>query len=439
MKIHFIGIGGIGISSLARYFFAKGHQVRGSDINDSELIQSLKKEGIEVIIGPHTTKNIQKNIDLVIHTPAVSSNNPEMKKAKKERIKVLSYPETLGELTKDHFTITVSGTHGKSTTTAMLALVLVEAGLDPTVIIGTKLKEFNGSNFRIGKSKYLLIEADEYKESFLNYHPRIIAITNIDKDHLDHYGNLDNIIKAFRTYFKRLCRGGKIVANGDDLNTVEILKENKKAIFYSINQKEAVAIRQLLKVPGSHNVSNALTAYKVANLLGIDKDKILNSLSKYRGAWRRFEIFKTGYKKILLVSDYAHHPTEIEKTLEAAREKYPKKRILCVFQPHQYKRTQYLFDDFIKALKNAPVNKIILSEIYEVTGREESKITENVSSRKMAKAVGKRVIYKKAIKDIELYLKRNAREGDVIIIMGAGNIYDLFLKMKSYFLDKKKK
>ncbi len=439
MKIHFIGIGGIGVSSLARYFLAKGNQVRGSDMNDSELIQSLKKEGIQVIIGPHTAKNIEKDIDLVIHTPAVSPNNPEMKKAKKEGIKILSYPEALGELTKDHFTIAISGTHGKSTTTAMLALVLVEAGLDPTVIIGTKLKEFDGSNFRIGKSKYLLIEADEYKESFLNYHPRIIAITNIDKDHLDHYGNLDNIIKAFRTYFKRLRRGGKIIANGDDYNTVEILKENKKAIFYSVNQKEGIVIRKLLKVPGSHNVSNALAAYKVADLLGVENDKIMDSLSKYRGSWRRFEIFKTGYKNILLVSDYAHHPTEVEKTLEAAREKYPKKRILCVFQPHQYKRTQYLFDDFVKTLKNAPVNKIILSEIYGVAGREENKITENVSSRKMAEAAGKRVTYKKTIKDAELYLKQNTREGDVIIIMGAGNIYDLFLKMKSYFLDKKKK
>jgi len=200
MKIHFIGIGGIGVSALAQYYLAKGHKVSGSDLVSSEITGSLKKSGAKIFIARHLAKNLPDDTDLVIYSPAVSSDNPEIEKAKKSGIKIQSYPEALGELTKKYFTITVSGTHGKSTTCAMIALVLMKAGLDPTVIVGTKLKEFNGSNFRIGKSKYLIIEADEWQASFLNYWPKIIVLTNIEREHLDYYKDLKHILKTYKEY-----------------------------------------------------------------------------------------------------------------------------------------------------------------------------------------------------------------------------------------------
>ncbi len=182
----------------------------------------------------------------------------------------------------------------------MLALVLIDAGLDPTVIIGTKLKEFGNSNFRLGNSKYLLIEADEYKESFLNYHPKIIVLTNIDKDHLDYYGNMENIIKAFKKYFGNLQNSGQIIANGDDPRTITALKSKKNVRYYSLNDEVAGEINKVLKVPGDHNVSNALATHNTGMILGIDSQKIINSLSKYKGAWRRFEVFKTRIQRYYL-------------------------------------------------------------------------------------------------------------------------------------------
>ncbi len=436
MKVHFIGIGGIGVSSLAHYFISQGSVVTGSDMVDSETIVSLKKAGAKIFIGGHLHQNIDNDTDLVIYSPAVTEDNPEIKKAKEMKIEIKSYPEALGDLTKKYFTIAVSGTHGKSTTTAMLALIMIEAGLDPTVIIGTKLKEFNGLNFRKGNSNYLLIEADEYKESFLNYRPNTILVTNIDKDHLDYYGKIENILSAFKKFFSLLVKDGFIVANGDDPNTVSSLSGFNNITFYNQNQAEAGKIKKILKVPGEHNLSNGLAAYTVARQLKIPEEIILSALSKFRGTWRRFDVFDTGYKKITLVSDYAHHPTEVKKTLIAAGEKYPKRRVIALFQPHQYKRTRDLFDDFIEALKNPPVDKVVLMDIYQVAGREDKEISDRVSSSILAQEAGDRVIYKK---DAGRYLKRSFREGDVFLMMGAGDIYHLFLEIKNYFLDKKAK
>ena len=199
LKVHFIGIGGIGVSALAQYYLAKGHKVSGSDLTSSEITEALKKMGAKIFIGRHKAKNIPKDVDLIIYSPAIQKTNPELKQAyqiqnTKYDIQIFSYPQALGELTKTHFTIAVSGTHGKSTTTAMVGLLLVKAGLDPTVIVGTKIKEFGNSNCRVGKSQYLVIEADEHFASFLNYWPRIIVLTTIEKDHLDYYKNLNNIL-----------------------------------------------------------------------------------------------------------------------------------------------------------------------------------------------------------------------------------------------------
>ncbi len=447
MKIYFIGIGGIGVSALARYYLEKGHKVSGSDLVSSEITQTLKKLGARIFIGKHKAKNLLKDVDLVIYSPAVTPTNPEFKEAKRKKIKTLSYPQALGELTKKHYTIAVSGTHGKSTTTCMIGLLLTKAGLDPTVIVGTKIKEFGGTNCRVGKSQYLVIEADEHMASFLNYWPKIIVLTTIEADHLDYYKNLNNILKAFKKYINHLSKDGTLVVNNDDKIIRQLIGNRKQEIkHYSLKQPEASKLRKILKIPGEHNISNALAALTVARILKIPDKVSFKALSKYKGCWRRFEISHITWNKkhITLISDYGHHPTEIKVTLKAAREKYPKKKIWCVFQPHQYQRTYYLFKDFIKVLREATVDKLILTDIYDVAGREEKIIRtspsgrtlkapliikKEVSSEKLVKIIGKKnVIYLPKEKIIN-YLKENLRGGEVVIVMGAGDIYDLTLRL----------
>ncbi len=428
LKVHFIGIGGIGVSALAKYYLKTGHQVTGSDLVFSEITETLEKLGVKIFIGKHKTKNVTKNVDLVVYTPAAKPDNPEILKAKVLRIKLLSYPEALGELTKSHFTIAVSGTHGKSTTTAMIGLLLAKAGLDPTVIVGTKLKEFGNSNCRVGESKYLVIEADEWQASFLNYWPKIIVLTNIEAEHLDYYKNLRNILKTYKEYTGRLQRGGVLVVNEDDKNIEKVVNIRHKIQKFSLEQKVVGKLREILKVPGEHNIANALAALTVARVLKIPDKTSFKALSEYKGSWRRFEehAIKLKAKPCTLISDYGHHPTEIRATLKTAREKYPKREIWCIFQPHQYQRTYYLFNDFVKTFREAPVDKLIITDIYDVAGREEKKIKEKVSSEKLVKKINKSWAIYLPINKIIDYLEENLADGEkVVIVMGAGDIYKL--------------
>jgi len=426
MKIHFIGIGGIGVSALAQYYLEKGHQISGSDLVASEITEFLKNKGIDIFIG-NSAAHIQQDCDLVIHSPAVKSDNSEFVGAKSMKIPLQSYPEALGQLTKEYYTIAVSGSHGKSTTTALIALVLVKAGLDPTVIVGTKLKEFNDSNFRMGKSKYLVIEACEYDSSFANYFPKITVVTNVDKEHLDYFKTFKNVIAEFKKFILKLPADGFLVANKDDKHLVKISKGKFTSIYYSIRQKDAAKVKKILKIPGQHNVSNALAALSVARILNIKDGIIFKSLSLYKGSWRRFEIKegKVGTKKIIVVSDYGHHPNEILATLISSREKYPSKKIWCVFQPHQYQRTYYLFDDFVKVFRKVKINEILITDIYDVAGREEKEINAEVNSEKLAKKINRKNIRYMALADAEKMVKEHIKSGQVLIIMGAGNIYKL--------------
>ncbi|MCD6550504.1 UDP-N-acetylmuramate--L-alanine ligase [bacterium] len=439
-KIHFIGIGGIGVSALARFYLKKGYQVSGSDLVSSEITDELKRNGAKIFIGRHSQKNLPSNVWKVVYSPAVSFDNPELQKAKKLKIKIQSYPEALGELTKQYFTIAVSGTHGKSTTSAMIGLMLTKAKLDPTVIIGTKLKEFHNSNCRVGKSKYLVIEADEYKASFLCYWPSVIVLTSIEREHLDYYKNLRHILKTYLDYVNHLKeRKGVLVANQDDKNIRKLLKLIKKDIRikkYSLTQKEAKEIKQIMAIPGIHNVSNALAALEVGKLLNIKKEVVLKSLSSFKGSWRRFEIEKVKIpetkKKIILINDYAHHPTELQVTLKAAREKFPQKNIWVIFQPHQYQRTFYFFKDFVKKLSLAEINHLIIIDIYDVAGRENQLLKEKVSAKKLVEAIKKKrnkrvakVSYIPNIEEAFDFLKNNLPSGSVLMIVGAGDIYNI--------------
>jgi UDP-N-acetylmuramate--alanine ligase len=428
MKIYFIGIGGIGVSALAQYYLAKGNQIFGSDAYDSEIIRMLQKKGVEIFIGPQKQENIKENYDLVIFSPAVKEDNPELTEARKKGLKCLSYPEALGELTKEYFTIAITGTHGKSTTTAMVALILIKAGLDPTVIVGTKLKEFNDSNFRMGQSQYLVIEACEHEASFLKYYPRIAIITNIEEDHLDYYKNFANIQKAFDTFALQVSPNGFIIKNKKSE-----LKAKTEIIDFSLENLDDVRkIKTILKIPGEHNILNGLAALSLARLLGISDEIALSALSEFYGSWRRFEI--TTLSNFILIDDYAHHPTEIAATLKSTREKFPDKKICCVFQPHQYQRTQFLWFDFISvfqlALVEKMINSLILIDVYDVIGREGGEIKEKFNSKIMAEKIANDCVYLEDKKNLEGYFA----DSQIIIMMGAGNIYDLSSLIKSKYL-----
>ena len=386
-----------------------------------------------MVIG-NSAGNIRKDFNLVVYSPAVKSDNPELKQARAFGIKTKTYPEALGDLTKNYYTIAVAGAHGKSTTTAMLGILMQNAGLDPTVVVGTKVKEFGGSNFRAGKSKFLVVEACEYDSSFLHYSPKITVVTNVDKEHLDYFKNFTNVRKAFKDFIARLPAGGFLVFNKDDKFIPKINEPKFKAYSYFIKQKEALKLGKILKVPGQHNVSNALATLAAARILGVPDKISFKALSEFKGTWRRFEerdlkrtLRGAGNKnlKLKIISDYGHHPNEISATLKATREKYPHKKIWCVFQPHQHQRTYYLFGDFVKVFRKAPIDNIIITDIYDVAGRETKKINAEVSAEQLVKKINKKNVLYFPLCDIEKYIKENIGSDQVLVIMGAGNIYKL--------------
>ncbi|MCU0653469.1 MAG: UDP-N-acetylmuramate--L-alanine ligase [Candidatus Pacebacteria bacterium] len=434
-KIHFIGIGGIGVSALARYYLYQGWDVTGSDLAESEITKDLEKLGAKIYAGTNSLKN--KMPDLVVYSPAVKKDNPELKEAKKLGIKTMSYPQALGELSKIYKTIAVAGAHGKSTTTAMIGLMMAAAKLDPTVIVGTKVREFGNSNFRHGESEYLVIEACEYDCSFLNYWPQIAVITNIEMDHMECYDSEAKLLAAFREFAGHVPASGSIVYCGDNANAAKAVSKSKKMVAapvnYSVAQPEFAALRKIMSVPGEHNVANALAAMSVGRLLGIKDKSIISALSKYKGSWRRFDCApgKIGKKKVTVVSDYAHHPTQIRLTMEAARKKWQNKKVIVVFQPHQAWRTHLLFKDFAAALMGAPVDRVIVTDIYKVAGRESAAIAKKVSAQKLAEAAKKDSVEYVPQDKVYESLGRIVKGGEIILVMGAGNIYDLSKKIVS--------
>ncbi|MBI4085108.1 MAG: hypothetical protein HY432_01195 [Candidatus Liptonbacteria bacterium] len=295
-SVHFIGILGIGMSALAQWFLAQKWAVSGSDMALSPILNDLEKVGIKAKIGQKRA-NIPPKCGLVVYSQAVNPNNTEFKEAKRRKIPMLSYPMVLGELTKFYETICVSGMHGKSTTAAMAGLMLVRAGFDPTIIVGTKLKELDGRNFRAGESKYLVLEADEYKNAFLNYSPALAITTNLDKEHLDYFKNIENIKKSFLKFFSRISRRGAIILNRDNdalfslSRKIDKFKKTRglRVKWYSLRDKEALKIKKFIKLSGEHNVSNALSVFCLSKFVGISEKVFLSSISAYGGSWRRME------------------------------------------------------------------------------------------------------------------------------------------------------
>lgn len=425
--VHFIGIGGIGMSALARWFKAHGYIVQGSDLSKSTITTELALDGIRVIIGKHRALNIPHDCSRVIYNQAIDAENLELLEAQRRHIPIASYPQCIGELTRLYKTIAIAGAHGKSTTTALIALILEKARFDPTVIIGTKLKEFGNKNFREGKGEYLVLEADEWKNSFGHYFPYAALITNIDREHLDYYKNLSAIKKAFLNFIQHVNPEGFVVLNKENAMLYTMRKKIKKAtVWYTINSKEKTAIKKILQLFGVHNLSNAIGAYTLCRALGVKKNIILKAIAVYKGSWRRSE-YRGEYKSAKVFDDYAHHPTEIAATIAAFKEQLPDYKLIVVFQPHQRERLKLLFDDFTRAFDKT--DELILWEVYDVAGREEQKNPYNTA--RLADAItdrwGKSIIVVKKITALRmtLALLLAPRSKNAILMMGAGNINEI--------------
>lgn len=455
-SVHLVGVLGIGVSSLAQWFLAQNWAVSGSDAVSNPIFAELEKAGLKAKIG-HKKANIPDRCGLVIYSNAIVPDNAEIREARHRNIRLLSYSEAVGELTKFYKTICVSGMHGKSTTTALVGLMLMKADLDPTIIIGTRLKELGGKNFRAGRSEYLVLEADEYKDAFLKYSPAFAITTNLDREHLDYFRNEANIKKSFLKFFSGIHNGGALILNGDN----EMLRSLKQKIdeaskskgakteWYSLRNKEAAKIKKYINLPGQHNISNALAVFCLSKFIGISEKVFLSTISGYSGSWRRMEYrgnFAIPNSKLRnpVYDDYGHHPTEIKATLQAFREKFPEHRIICVFQPHQAERLKLLFKEFKNAFADADTTLIL--PIYKVRGRESSAVSK-YDSESLVKAMqkdepGRQIFYLKKSKNLKKamnvllsdksfpcpvdkdakYAPQRKQKPAVIVMMGAGDI-----------------
>lgn len=433
-KIHFIGIGGSGMCPMAEILNKHGFEITGSDVYESDTFERIKSLGIPVVLG-HKKENV-KNKDLIVYTAAIKQNNPELLAAKEYNIPAIERSVMLGIITKRYNrSIAVSGTHGKTSTTAMITQILTTGNIDPTAIIGGKLP-FIGGNSRVGSSDVIVCEACEYVDTFLQLHPYLSVITNIDADHLDYFGSLENIKKSFNKFCKQTS--GLIVYNGDDKNSIDVVKNiNINKLTFGLNENNNYYAKNItiksgakisftlmkngkiftdinLSVPGKHNIYNALAAAAVSDYIGVDKDIIKKALHEFSGVHRRFEVLGSP-KNIVVADDFAHHPTEITAILSSAMS-MEFNTVWAIFQPHTYSRTAILLDDFAKALSIA--DKVIISEILAV--REEN--TYNIFSTDLGKKV-KNSICIDSFEDITKYIKENAKPGDLVLTMGGGNVY----------------
>lgn len=434
-RIHFVGIGGAGMSGIAEVALNLGHQVSGSDIKKTEVTQKLKELGAKIYIG-HKTENI-KNVDVVVTSTAISKDNPEVLQAIKEKIIVIPRVEMLAELARLKYTITIAGTHGKTTTTSIISMVLDEGGFDPTIVIGGKLKNLK-TNARLGKGEYMIAEADESDGSFLKLSPVITVVTNIDNDHLDYYGSMDNLKSAFIKHINSLPFYGVALLCTDSPIVKEILpKLTRKYVTYGFKGSPDITATDIkvvdgnteynvvykgkklgkivLKVPGEHNVLNSLAAVGIGLKFDIPFVNIKDALFKFSGVGRRLEV-KGEKKGITVIDDYGHHPTEVKATLSALKHNYPTKRLVTIFQPHRYTRTQNLYKEFGKALKKADI--VFVMDIYSASEKPIKGVTSDliINSAKENKCN----VYK--FTDINSVAKI-LKENDILLTLGAGNVW----------------
>ena len=423
-SVHFIGIGGIGISAVARMMLHKGKTVTGQDMQGGEIVDELKKLGIDVKIG-QSYENIPSDTDLIVYTIAIDTYDPELANKIKGQsiIPVRSYPQMLGELTKDKYTIAICGTHGKTTTTGMVSEILRSSQKSPTVIIGSLLA--GKTNFIAGESDLFVVEACEYRRSFLNINPRVLIITNIDEDHLDYYKDIEDIKNAFHEMAMKVPKDGFVICNPDDVNIKDVINGINASV---INWQDFYDGELKLKVPGVHNKKDAAAAVAAVSTLGITKKESQKYVCDFSGTWRRFEFKGKLSIGVLVYDDYAHHPHEITATLEGFRELYSKEagwNITVIFQPHLFSRTKLLLNDFAQSFKDA--DEVLLLPIYYAREIDDGSISSSILSDEINKYTDN----SKAFFDfesLESYLESkilDMNNKDIIITMGAGEAFKI--------------
>ncbi len=445
-NIHLIGIGGIGMSGLAQLLVQNGYQVSGSDLGRGETVRSLEKQGIQIFLG-HDPLHV-KGAELVVYSSAIQNSNPELAQARAQETLCITRGEMLAELMRLKYGVAVAGAHGKTTTTSMVGVVLVQAGLDPTVVVGGRVDNFGGTNARLGQGTFMVVEADESDGSFNRLSPSIAVITNLDREHLEHYGSMEALENAFVTFANKVPFYGLTVYCGDDSylkRLAPLIGRRKKN--YGFDPSNAYAIENYnstpegsctvvkigaekitlrLQVPGKHNALNAVAALAVADELGVNRSVTIEALCSYRGVARRFQ--PRGEKNgVLFYDDYAHHPTEIRATLSAARERFPHSRIRVVFQPHRYTRFADQWAGFLESFDSC--DGVSVTDVYSAGEAP----LEGVHSTRFAQELSQRhpeLVHKadSAINAVEHWLS-DARAGDVIFTLGAGDLPNVYQKL----------
>ena len=441
-QIHCIGIGGIGLSAIAEILLSRGYKVTGSDMRESDITAKLEADGGKIFLG-HRAENID-GADLVVYSAAVGADNPEMAKAKELGIPTASRAEILGLLMSEYEnSIAVSGTHGKTTTTSMVSLILKNAEKDPTILVGGNLPEIGG-NVKVGKSQNFVTEACEYVDSFLSLKPKYEIILNIDSDHLDYFKDIDHIVRSFEKFASLVPEDGTIIAydanpfvksvvegrpnvvtygltEGCDYYASEIVFNADGMPKYKVNHAGGVLCEVQLSVPGEHNILNSMAAFACCHIMGVEAESIAETLGSFIGTQRRFDILGTTEKGVKVIDDYAHHPTEIKATLSAVKN-VKHNNLWCLFQPHTYTRTLALFDEFVESFDDA--DKLVIAEIY--AAREKN--IHKISSKEMADKIretypGKEVHFFETLDEIADFVYDNAEADDLVLTMGAGDIY----------------
>ena len=438
-KVHFVGIGGIGMSGIAEILLSQGFEISGSDKSKSEVTDRLESLGIKVYEG-HSPENL-KDADVLVYSSAVHTDNPEVKAAIDRKIPIIKRSEMLAETMRMKYGIGIAGTHGKTTTTSMVGLTLTEGGIDPTIIVGGKLSGLGGTNARLGNGEFIVVEADEFDRTFLKLTPTIAALTNLESEHLDTYKDLDDIKGAFIEFANKVPFYGFVTLCLDEPALQDILPHiNKKIITYGLNVQSDVRATDIthngfassykvkyfgkdlgeitLKIPGDHNIKNSLVAVVIGKELGIDFKIIKSALESFSGVFRRFEVKYN--KEIMVIDDYAHHPTESAATLKGIRDGWDR-RLVAVFQPHLYSRTKDFYQEFGRAFLNSDV--FICTDIYPARELPIEGVTGDLIANITKKFGHKNVHYVADKKNIPALLNEIKKDGDIIVTMGAGDIW----------------
>jgi UDP-N-acetylmuramate--alanine ligase len=439
---HLIGIGGIGMGTLASLLVDKGHTVSGSDLKDNDICRGLRSRGACIYIA-HKTSNVVKNTDYVVYSSAVRVNNPELIEAVSRNIPVLRRAEVLAQLVNQQVGITIAGAHGKTTTTSMVSSLLINADLRPTTAIGGIINGQAAYNANLGEGKYFVAEVDESDGTFLYFNPHYSIITNMDFEHVDFYKNWEGITQAYAKFISCTHSDGCLIVCGEDKKLLDLVRQQKlKTVTYGMSDQQEVYAARVksdgfqssfschtqkgklgdfeLNVPGRHNILNALACISLGLQLGISYEVMFKTLKGFTGVKRRFQL-KGRVDDVMVIDDYGHHPTEIQATLNAARLFNPK-RLITVFQPHRYSRTKFLLNEFVEHLSLS--DELILTDIYAASEKVSEGVGVKILFEKLQKTLGPKVIFLKK-EEILKYLQDYVQSGDLVLFLGAGDIYHL--------------